>query len=239
MKSLPSLGRLMMSVAIIIPVKDEEVGLQYLLDNYKKSKFYEDSNISFIFVIDARTSDLSKSVAADFSNLIIDQDTTHGKGAAVRQALEVWKDNMTDFVIFMDADGSYSFDDVSKILTSLNNGSDVVSGSRFLEEKGAPKGMGYMHNFGNRVLSMAASLRNKRKISDLCTGLWGFNSDAISKLNLNSNGFDLEAEIAGKSCRANLSHTEVAINWSARKGGSSKLNSFRDGIIILLRIIRT
>tara|TARA_B110000444_G_C18616592_1_gene490175 strand:- start:536 stop:796 length:261 start_codon:yes stop_codon:yes gene_type:complete len=86
---------------------------------------------------------------------------------------------------------------------------------------------------------MAASLRNKRKISDLCTGLWGFNSDAISKLNLNSNGFDLEAEIAGKSCRANLSHTEVAINWSARKGGSSKLNSFRDGIIILLRIIRT
>ena len=51
MKSLPSLGRLMMSVAIIIPVKDEEVGLQYLLDNYKKSKFYEDSNISFILTL--------------------------------------------------------------------------------------------------------------------------------------------------------------------------------------------
>ena len=32
------------------------------------------------------------------------------KAAAIRQALQVWDDNMTDLVIFMDADGSYSFE---------------------------------------------------------------------------------------------------------------------------------
>ena len=229
----------MKSIAIIIPVKDEEVGLQYLLDNYKNSNYFDSETISFIFVIDARTSDLSRNIAKNFSDIIIDQDDTHGKGAAVRQALDFWKNNKSDYVLFMDADGSYSFDDVSKIIDCLNDNVDVVSGSRFLSKKGIPTGMGKLHNFGNRVLSRLSSIRNRRKISDLCTGLWGFKSESIEKLYLQSNGFDLEAEIAGKSRRANLLHKEVAVNWSARKGGASKLKSFRDGTIILLRIIRT
>ncbi len=239
MKNLCTLQDTMETVTIIIPVKDEEVGLQYLLDNYKKSNYFNNSQISFIFVIDGRTSDLSKNVAREFSDIVIDQDKTHGKGAAIRQALEVWSDNMTNYVIFMDADGSYSFEDVSKIIKSLDDGSDVVSGSRFLEKKGIPKGMGYIHNFGNRALSFIASLRNRRRISDLCTGLWGFKCDSIDKLDLKSNGFDIEAEIAGKSRRSKLSHREVPVEWAERKGGSSKLNSLRDGTIILLRILRT
>jgi glycosyltransferase involved in cell wall biosynthesis len=198
------------SVTIIIPVKDEEVGLQYLLDNYKSSTLFNNSNISFIFVIDGRTSDLSKIIAQNFSDLIIDQNETHGKGAAIRQALQVWNNNMTDLVLFMDADGSYSFE-----------------------------GMGRLHNFGNHFLSKVSSLRNRRKLSDLCTGLWGFKSDTIPKLGIRSNGFDLEAEIVGKIRRAKLNHVEIPVNWSARKGGASKLKSFRDGTIILLRILRT
>ena len=63
--------------------------------------------------------------------------------------------------------------------------------------------------------------------------------EAIEKIKLNSKGFDLEAEIAGKIRTSNLKHTEVGVNWSARKGGTSKLKSFRDGAIILFRILRT
>jgi hypothetical protein len=239
MKNPRSSPPLMATTCIIIPVKDEEVGLQYLLDNYNQSNFLNNEDISFIIAIDGRTGDMSKSIAKKFSNIIIDQNDTHGKGAAIRQALEVWKNNITDFVIFMDADGSYSFNDVNKIIDSLNQGSDVVSGSRFLSKKGIPEGMGGLHNFGNRFLSKISSIRNRRKLTDLCTGLWGFKSKSIAELDLRSNGFDLEAEIAGKSRRAQLTHTEVAVEWSARKGGMSKLRSFKDGAIILVRIIMT
>ena len=229
----------MKTVAIIIPVKDEEIGLRYLLENYESSILFDDSNVSFIFVIDGRTSDLSKKIAINFSNLIIDQNETHGKGAAIRQALQIWFKNKTDLVLFMDADGSYSFDDAAKIIDALKSGADVVSGSRFLPKKGTPKGMGQLHNFGNRILSRVSSIINKRKITDLCTGLWGFKSNSIAKLELQSSGFDLEAEIAGKVRMAKLNHVEVAVDWSARKGGTSKLKSFKDGTIILLRILRT
>lgn len=229
----------MESVTIIIPVKDEEVGLQYLFENYQSSILFNNGDISFIFVIDGRTSDLSKKIASKFSNTIIDQNETHGKGAAIRQALQVWTDNMTDFVLFMDADGSYSFDDALKIIEALKLGVDVASGSRFLSVKGIPKGMGHLHNFGNRLLSIVSSVRNRRKLTDLCTGLWGFKSHSIAKLDIGASGFDLEAEIVGKIRRARLNHIEIPVNWSARKGGTSKLKSFKDGTIILLRILRT
>ena len=229
----------MSSVTIVIPVKDEEVGLKYLLDNYGNSSLQKEYSLSLIFVIDSRTADSSRKYAAQFSDIVINQEKTTGKGAAVKQAVERWRNEPTDFVIFLDADGSYSFESVSKILDQLKKGSDVVSGSRFLSNKGRPKGMSRLHNFGNRFLSFISSVKNRRKITDLCTGLWGFNEEALTQINFQSQGFDLEAEIAGLARKKKLEHHEIEVEWSQRKGGTSKLRSLTDGFIIFLRIIRT
>ena len=226
-------------VTIIIPVKDEEVGLEFLLDDYRSSSLKDTHDVTFIFVIDKRTSDSSKKIASEFSENVIDQEETTGKGSAVRQAIDVWRKNPTQMIVFLDADGSYSFDSVSKILQSLEEGADLVSGSRFLSGQGRPEGMSRLHNFGNRVLSTISSIRNRRRISDLCTGLWGFNSQSLMRMDVKSRGFDLEAELAGIARRQGLDHIEVQVDWSQRKGGTSKLRSLTDGFIILLRIIRT
>ena len=229
----------MKPVTVIIPVKDEEDGLRFLLEDYKTSSFEGNSFVEFIFVIDGRTSDNSKSIAREFSQHIVDQEDTHGKGAAIKQAIDVWKSNRTPHVVFLDADGSYSFSAVSTVLKALDEGAEVVSGSRFLCRRSRPEGMGRLHNFGNRVLSRISSIRNGRRITDLCTGLWGFDAKALDSLDIRSRGFDLEAEIAGKSRKHGFDHREIAVDWSQRKGGSSKLRSFTDGFIILLRILRT
>ena len=227
------------SLAIIIPVKDEEVGLRYLLEDFRQSSLFENPNVRLIFVIDERTSDSSKTIAGEFSEIIIDQKDSKGKGSAIKQAISVWKSSPTAKVVFLDADGSYSFDSVIKVVEKLEQGIDVVSGSRFLEIKRRPEGMSTLHNIGNKLLSSVSSLRNGRRISDLCTGLWGFREDALLSLQIQSDGFDLEAEIAGLSRKEGLHHAEVPVEWSQRKGGTSKLRSFKDGFIILMRIIRT
>lgn len=239
MKSRTHSSRIMGEVTIIIPVKDEEVGLEFLLDDYRSSSLKDIHDVTFIFVIDKRTSDSSKKIASEFSENIIDQEETTGKGSAVRQAIDVWRKNPTQLIVFLDADGSYSFDSVIKILDSLEEGADLVSGSRFLSGQGRPEGMSRLHNFGNRVLSAISSVRNRRRISDLCTGLWGFNSQSLMKMDVKSRGFDLEAELAGIARRQGLDHIEVQVDWSQRKGGTSKLRSLTDGFIIFLRIIRT
>ena len=99
--------------------------------------------------------------------------------------------------------------------------------------------MSRLHNFGNKILSKVSSIRNRRNITDLCTGLWGFSEDALMKLEIQSHGFDLEAEIAGLARKKELDHHEVEVEWSQRKGGTSKLRSLTDGLIIFFRIIRT
>ena len=226
-------------VTVIVPVKDEEVGLNFLLDDYARSTLKDLYDIRFIFVIDVRTSDSSKKIASQFSETIIDQEGTTGKGSAMIQAIENWKSNKTPKIVFLDADGSYSFESVIRILDALENGADVVSGSRFLVQKGRPEGMSRLHNFGNKALSKISSIRNGRKISDLCTGLWGFTSKSLMSMEIKSKGFDIEAEMAGLARRMDLQHVEVQVDWSQRKGGTSKLRSLTDGMIILLRIIRT
>jgi dolichol-phosphate mannosyltransferase len=229
----------MEQITIIVPVKDEEVGLEYLLEDFHQSNISEFFDVRFIFVIDIRTSDSSKKIASKFSDNIIDQSNTTGKGAAVKQAVSFWKLEPTPKVIFLDADGSYSFNSVKKILQALEDGADVVSGSRFLSEKNGPEGMSRLHNFGNKALSIFSSIRNLRKISDLCTGLWGFKKEALQNFSITSNGFDLEAEIVGLVRKNNLKHLEVEVEWSQRKGGTSKLRSLTDGLIIFFRILRT
>ena len=229
----------MEKVTVIVPVKDEEVGLNFLLEDYNGSSLKEIYDIHFIFVIDVRTSDSSKKIALKFSENIIDQENTTGKGSAMVQAIDKWKKSPTPKIVFLDADGSYSFESVIRVLEALDDGADVVSGSRFLSGKGRPEGMSRLHNFGNRVLSLVSSIRNGRRISDLCTGLWGFSSNSLLSMDIRSKGFDIEAEMAGLVRRKGLNHLEVQVDWSQRKGGTSKLRSLSDGFIILLRIIRT
>ena len=227
------------NITIVIPVKDEEAGLQYLIEDFKDSKVSKNYSVNFVFVIDERTSDDSRKFASELSDHIIDQKGSTGKGDAIRKAVEILDLDQTKFVVFLDADGSYSFASVAIVLNSLENGSDVSSGSRFINSKNKPKGMSNLHKFGNNLLSKISTIKNRRKITDLCTGLWGFTSESIGKLEIKSTGFDLEAEIAGLITRKNLRHVEVGVEWSQRKGGDSKLKSFRDGFIILLRILRT
>ena len=228
----------MKTVTVIIPVKNEETGLRYLLKDLSSSGLTSIRVLNLIFVIDSRTSDESIKIAEMFGGKLIYQVRSTGKGNAIRLGVKEWNKNPTDIVVFLDADGSYSFDYVGKIIDSVERGFEVVSGSRFIGTS-KPVGMSPLHVLGNRLLSKISGIKNKRKITDLCTGLWGFSSGALKKIEIRSNGFDLEAELVGLISRRNLSHAEIPVRWEQRKGGVSKLRSFKDGIIILIRIILT
>ena len=75
----------------MVPAKDEEVGLKYLIDDFESSGIKEDYDITLIFVIDERTSDNSRLFASRLSDHIIDQCGSHGKGDAIKKQLAIWK----------------------------------------------------------------------------------------------------------------------------------------------------
>ena len=139
----------------------------------------------------------------------------------------------------MDADGSYQWADVENVIETLESGADAVTGVRLRGMFNRVEGMSFLHHIGNHALAISASIRNRRKIQDLCSGLWGFRKEAISRIAPTAQGFDLEAELHGRVRIEGISLVQIPIDWRCRVGGTSKLRSFVDGFRIFMRIIRT
>lgn len=97
--------------------------------------------------------------------------------------------------------------------------------------------MSALHKFGNVVLSSLASLLYGRRCRDLCTGMWGFRSEALHALPLQSHRFELEAEMFALASRLDLRIREVPIDYLPRRG-SSKL-TMSDALRIMWWLVRS
>jgi dolichol-phosphate mannosyltransferase len=84
---------------------------------------------------------------------------------------------------------------------------------------------------GNVLLSLLAWALFGARISDVCTGFWGYRSDAIRRLELEARGFELEADMFVECVRNGLRIAEIPITYRAR-ADQPKLSSLRDGVKI-------
>jgi len=186
-----------------------------------------------ILVVDGHSQDRTRLIATQMGARVLRQPNV-GKGEAVRFGLSRAANHWA--VIMLDSDGSYPADEIPRLLAELENGADVVVGSRMLGSI-EPGAMPSMHVVGNRILSSLATLLYGKKISDVCSGMWGFRGEAIRKLNLNANHFEIEAELFAQAAKAGLRLSEVAINYR-RRIGQPKLRSLRAGLSIAMKLVR-
>ena len=206
---------------------------------FSKSSLSTRPDFSFMIVVDSRSSDRTMEISQNLADLVITQCEKWGKGEAVISAIEKWSEDPSEFLLMMDADGSYRWDDVEKVIHALESGAKVVTGTRLRGLFNRVEGMSMLHHFGNHALAFIASIRNRRRIRDLCSGLWGFRAEAIMEIAPSAEGFDLEAEIHGKMRLLRIPVVQIPIQWRRRIGGEAKIRSFADGIRILFRIMRT
>lgn len=227
------------TVSLIMPAMDEEEGLTQLLREFEASSLSKRGKFSFIIVVDARSSDNTLEISQNFTDKVIIQNGKGGKGEAVKVGIQEWLKAPSDILILMDADGSYLWDDVERLIHSLESGSMVVTGVRLKGMFRRVEGMSMLHHIGNHALAFLASIRNMRRIRDLCSGLWGFTADAIDEISPSAEGFELEAEFHGRIRALSLPLVQIPIQWRRRIGGEAKIRSFVDGFRILYRVIRT
>jgi glycosyltransferase involved in cell wall biosynthesis len=227
---LQPLERLPLNIGIAIPAYNEEKNICDVLSKLN------DFGYNNILVIDGLSSDGTLQVAAQNGAKIILQDG-RGKGQAIRQVLQ--NDYLNaDVLVLMDADGSMSPDEVPRFIEAIQNGADVAKGSRFLPG-GGTYDMTRVRKFGNSVMTSMTNLLHSSKYTDICYGFVALNNKAIKKLSptLESNGFDIEAEMFVKAHQLGLKVVEVPSIEYQRKSGESNLHSFRDGLKIFRQII--
>lgn len=159
---------------------------------------------------------------------MVEQTSTGGKGAGVRDALPLVH---TDIVCLIDGDATYSVDDLPKVVEMARGGVDVALGNRFasLDRKAMP----FFIEFGNKVITATANLLYGMHIHDSQTGLRALRKSSLDRLNLRENGFGIESEINIRARKAGMRIEETPIGYSVRVG-SSKQMKLLDGIKLLL-----
>lgn len=124
-----------MYLSVVIPAYNEEKRLPktlFEIDKYLSKQPYE---YEIIVVNDGskdKTGDVVKKMFSEIKNLkLIDNKENHGKGFVVRQGMMEAKG---EYRLFTDADNATSIDQVEKMLPYLEEGYDIVIGSRDVKE---------------------------------------------------------------------------------------------------------
>jgi hypothetical protein len=89
----------------------------------------------------------------------------------------------------------------------------------------------------NSLFSMLAWAPFGTRISDVCTGFWGYRSETVRRLELVAQGFELEADMCAECAIKGCSIAEIPITYRARKD-QPKLSSIDDGLKIGSFMIR-
>jgi hypothetical protein len=119
----------------------------------------------------------------------------------------------------------------------LEAGYDLIKGTRYTGGGGSTD-FTHIRRLGNRGLLAAFNLLYGMRFSDLCYGYMGFRAEALSRLALAADGFEIETEIIVKAVRSNLRIGEVPSFESPRLNGVSNLSPFRDGQRALRTLVK-
>jgi len=190
------------------------------------------NTVDEIIVVDGYSKDKTVDVAKKFEVKVIYDDV--GKGSALRRGM---KEAKGDIIITMDADCSHRSSEIGLLTEGIKAGFDICMGSRFIQG-GGTEDMPWYRKLGNKFFVFLVNFMWKMNYSDLCYGYRSFRKDRIQKLNLKSDGFGIETEIAIKAAKKKLKVLEIPSYEKGRASGKGKLKTLRDGWLIFKTILK-
>jgi glycosyltransferase involved in cell wall biosynthesis len=218
------------TICIVIPALNEEGTIAKVIEEIPKGHMESQGCQVRVVVVDNNSTDRTKHIA-EINGAKIIEEPVRGKGRAISTAFKTVND---DFIFILDADYTYPAIYLPRMLQVLEN-YDVVLGSR-LKGKMERGAMTRMNWLGNHLLVFLANFLYGTRISDLCTGCWGFRNGVVKELIMDASGFDLEANLFAQIAKKGYRIAEVPIGYR-RRATPSKLHSLRDGCKIAVTLI--
>lgn len=212
-------------VSVIIPAKNESTTIGEIVEGLLKLPFDLE-----VIVIDDGSDDDTGKLAQEMGAQVLTNLYSKGNGAAIKSGTRKAKGN---FLVFMDADGQHSPQDVPVLLEELEKGSDMVVGARDWPSQ-ANVGRGLANIIYNRL----ASYMTGHKIRDLTSGFRAVRASIFRKfLHLLPNGFSYPTTSTMAFFRDGYSVSYISINVKKRVG-KSHINVMRDGVRFFLVIFK-
>jgi glycosyltransferase involved in cell wall biosynthesis len=209
-------------ISVIIPCLDEEEAVGNVVDQALEG-IRQSGRTGEVVVVDNGSSDRSAEVAAEHGARVV-TERRRGYGSAYLTGLA---EARGEYVVMGDADETYPLQELAPFVDRLEQGDDLVMGSRF---KGTIHGdaMPFLNRFvGNPILTGMLNLLFGVKVSDAHCGMRAIRREAAAGLDLHSTGMEFASEMVFKAYRRGLTVSEIPIDYYPRIG-ESKLNRFGD-----------
>lgn len=231
------MSELKKSVSFVVPCRNEQETLGLVLT--KINKLCEDDfrdRQTEVIVCDNGSTDRSEEIAREHGSKVVHCERK-GYGAALLCGI---KETGCEVVVFADADDTYDFLETPKLVEKLEEGFDLVIGSRMHGKihKGA---MPFLHRYlGTPVLNFFLNLlyaTERTRISDCNSGFRCFLRSSFLSWAVKSEGMEFASEMLVKALKSNakISHVPVSLypDYAER---APHLERWRDGMRHLLQI---
>ena len=213
-------------ITLVIPAKNEAESLPYVLDELLKYK------IKKIIVIPIEDKNTRKAIEK-FNCKILSQEGK-GFGNALIQGINSVE---TKYFCIFNADGSFDPIYLSQLRNKIQLDQDFVFSSRY-EQGGGSEDDTILTYIGNKFFTGLCNLLFRLKITDvLFTYVMG-STKAFKELNMTFNDFSFCVELPIKAKKKNYILGNLPSIERSRIAGVKKVNEFKDGLLILMSIIK-
>ena len=204
----------------VIPCRNEETTIGAVIVGLR-------GWVDSIIVVNDQSKDATGSAARSAGALVLDIQTSSGKGAAMRYGWDAAARLGATRVLLLDGDGQHDPDDAPRFIRHQETtGADLVIGNRFTGDTGS---MPRIRRWTNRLMSRRLSQLCQMPLPDSQCGYRLVNLAALLRLNLKADHFEIESEMCFAFARAG--HRIEFLPIKPRyEGQHSKIRPLRDAV---------
>lgn len=216
-----------MNLTLIIPAKNEKESLPLVLNELKIYNFK-------IKVVLERE-DIETINAIKNYNCEIVLQKNNGFGDALNQGINSTE---TELFCIFNADGSFKPDEINKMISKINEeNADFVFATRYEKNCGSDDDT-IVTLIGNFIFTFFGNFFFKLGISDILYTFVVGKTSAYQKLDIKSKDFSFCVELPIKAKKAGFRLMTSKSYERSRIAGLKKVNPFKDGLKILISMIK-
>lgn len=229
-----------LSLSVVIPAYNEQKRLpKTVLQTIAWCKAAFCDNYEILIVDDGsldQTADIASLFASQVEAIRFIACPHLGKGAAVRVGM---LNARGEKVLFMDADGATPLSEIPKMIKKVNEGFDVVIGSRVVQVPGETKvETRWYRKVIGRVFAGIVNVFAIPGFADTQCGFKMFRQSVVKDIFIRQilNGFAFDVEVLYLAKKLTLRVSEVPVNWVNQDG--SKVNLLTDSPKMFVDIMK-
>ena len=216
----------MSNLTLIIPAKKEAESLPVFL------KELENYNFDKMIVLQSEDIETIEAIK-EFKNVRTYVQKNSGYGNALKEGIQ---NTESKFFCIINADGSMDPKYLGEML-ELCSEKDLIFASRYLKNGGSDDD-DLITLIGNYFFTKIGNIFFSLKITDILFTYVMGKTHEFNNLDLKSNDFTLCVEFPIKAKRYNYKLGTIPSYERSRIGGKKKVNALKDGLLILIKMIK-